>query len=210
MIPPVETSIDEEEALWETLRQGARNVAGVSFQIAVAVFVLTCGRAEELPYTQITPEGLEDVDCRDVQGNRTLIQVKDVGAGAGRLTAVDVADALVHAAVAAGGSDQIILVTDGSLGSNLQFTGWNVPLSVQGGRAFDDVVNHMTNRGLTLEQARSLGDRSHLVNVPWNIRGETERLLARALVVHPTVASLATVRESTSNVLDVGYCSRNQ
>jgi hypothetical protein len=194
MIPPVETSIDEEEALWETLRQGARNVAGVSFQIAVAVFVLTCGRAEELPYTQITPEGLEDVDCRDVQGNRTLIQVKDVGAGAGRLTAVDVADALVHAAVAAGGSDQIILVTDGSLGSNLQFTGWNVPLSVQGGRAFDDVVNHMTNRGLTLEQARSLGDRSHLVNVPWNIRGETERLLARALVVHPTVASLATGR----------------
>lgn len=193
-ISTVVSSTDEEEVLWETLRQGARNVAGVTFQIAVAAFILTCGRAEELPYTQITPEGLEDVDCLDAQGNRTLVQVKEVGAGAGRLTAVDVAEALVHAVDAAGSSDQIVLVTDGSLGSNLQFTGWNIPLSDQEGKPFDDVVKHMTNRGLSLDQARSLGQRAHLVNVAWNIRGETERLLARALVVHPTVASLATGR----------------
>lgn len=187
-------SVDEEEILWETLRQGARNVAGVSFQIAVAVFVLTSGRATELPYTQITPEGLEDVDCLDVDGRRTLIQVKEVGAGAGRLTAADVADALVHAADAAGNSDQVVLVTDGSLGSNLQFTGWVATLNLQGGRGYDDVVTHMENRGLTKEQAHSLGSRTHLVNVPWNIRGETEQLLARSLGLHPTVASLTISR----------------
>jgi len=189
--PPDVSASDEEESLWGTLRQGARNVAGVSFQIAVAVYVLTSGRAGALPYTQITPEGLEDIDCLDVEGNRTLVQVKEAGAGAGKLTAVGVAEALVHAADAAGGSNQIVLVTDGSLGSNLRFTGWEVPLSLQGGQAVTDVMLHMKNRGLTLERAHSIVDRAHLVNVPWNIRGETERLLAQALGVHPTVASLA-------------------
>jgi hypothetical protein len=152
---------------------------------------MACGRAGVLPYVEITPEGFEDIDCRDVEGNRAFVQVKEVGAGAGKLTATDIADVLTHAAGAAAKNAPIILVTDGDLGSGLRFTGWEVSLAHQGGQGVDDVVAHLSNRGMLADQALSIVDRTHIVNLPWNIRPETERLIAQALDTHPTVASLA-------------------
>ena len=185
------SSIDASEELWSTLRQGARNVAGVSFQIAVACHVLVCGRTAALPWVQITPEGFEDIDCCDVEGRRAFVQVKEVGAGAGRLTAMDIADVLTHAAQAAVDEAPIILVTDGYLGSGLQFTGWEASLAHQGGQGIDDVAAHLSNRGMTADRAASIIERAHIVNLPWNVRSETERLIAQGLDAHPTVASLA-------------------
>jgi hypothetical protein len=95
---------------WDTLRQGARNVAGVRWQVAVTAHLLVLGHAGQLPFVHFTPEGLEDVDCHDADGNQTLVQMKELGAGAGHLTAVGIADALAHADAHAGGSG-IVLVT---------------------------------------------------------------------------------------------------
>jgi hypothetical protein len=112
------------DELWLSLRQGARNVAGVRWQVAVSVHLLIAARTGRLPFVRLIPEGNEDLDCHHADGSATLVQMKEVGAGAGRLTASDIADALAHADKAAGASS-VALVTDGDLGSGLLFTGWD-------------------------------------------------------------------------------------
>jgi hypothetical protein len=178
------------DELWRSLRQGARNVAGVRWQIAISVHLLIAAHAGKLPFAVVTPEGLEDLDCRHADGNRTFVQAKEVGAGAGRLTAADVADALAHADQGADDASTIALATDGELGSGLQFTGWDGVLAAQGGQPVEDVVVHLVHRGLTRARAEAVVRRTHVVALPWNVRGETERLLIAATNVHPTVASL--------------------
>jgi hypothetical protein len=110
------------DELWGSLRQGARNVAGVHWQVAVSVHLLVAARAGKLPFAKLIPEGFEDLDCQHADGLATFVQMKEVGGGAGRLTARDVAEALAHAERASGES-LIALVTDGGLGSGLRFTG---------------------------------------------------------------------------------------
>ena len=70
--------------MWRALRQGARNVAGVRWQVAVSVHLLVAGRAGALPFASITPEGFEDADFRHVDGTATFAQMKELGAGAGQ------------------------------------------------------------------------------------------------------------------------------
>ena len=82
-----------------SLRQGARNVAGVRWQVAVSVHLLVAARSGGLPFARLVPEGFEDLDCRHADGQATFVQMKEVGGGAGRLTAANVAEALVHADV---------------------------------------------------------------------------------------------------------------
>lgn len=176
------------DELWLSLRQGARNVAGVRWQIAVSVHLLVAARAGELPFAMLVPEGFEDLDCRHADGRATFVQMKDVGGGVGRLTAADVADALAHAYKAAGDSP-IALVTDGDLGSGLLFTGWEGVMAEQGGRPAKDVVDHLVSRGLTHAQATEVAGRTRLVSLPWNVREVTERLLADVMGIHPLVAS---------------------
>lgn len=98
--------------LFGDLRQGARNVAGVTWQVAVSVHLLILARAGELPFASVTPEGFEDLDCTAVDGAQTFVQMEETAAGEGRLTAVDVAEALKHAEDGARGA-QIVLITDG-------------------------------------------------------------------------------------------------
>lgn len=76
---PTETVEDR----WEKLRQGARNVAGVTWQIAVTAHLLLASRVGDLPFARLTPEGYEDIDCVSADGLLTLVQVKEKGAGAG-------------------------------------------------------------------------------------------------------------------------------
>lgn len=176
--------------LWRLLRQGARNVAGVRWQVAVSVHLLVAAYAARLPFATLTPEGFEDVDCQSTDGAATFVQMKEVGGGAGRLTAADVADALAHADDVVGDASMIALVTDGDLGSALRFTGWDGVLAAQGGRPVEDVVTHLVNRGLPRTRAEAIATRTRLVSLPWNVRGETERLLAEVTGVHSAVASL--------------------
>ena len=52
--------------MWESLRQGARNVAGVTYQVAVTADLLVQGPRwlPRLPERcEVVPEGYEDVDC---------------------------------------------------------------------------------------------------------------------------------------------------
>lgn len=176
--------------LWDDLRQGARNVAGVTWQVAVSAHLLVLARAGELPFASVTPEGFEDLDCTAANGARTFVQMKETAAGEGRLTAADVAEALKHAEDAARGA-QIVLVTDGELGSGLGFTGWHGFLSGQPAEAVRDVVAALKARELSGDAARGVVARARLVRLPWRLRELTERRLADALGTHPTVASFA-------------------
>jgi hypothetical protein len=67
--------------LWNDLRQGARNVAGVTWQVNVCVYLLIAAFARELPFVRITPEGYEDADCEHADGAHTFAQMKEVDGG---------------------------------------------------------------------------------------------------------------------------------
>src|SRR5829696_7091164 len=63
------------DTLWQARRQGSRNVAGVTFQVAVTAELLVAGRvgAPGSPnVSRVVPEGFEDVDC-DLQDGRRLL-----------------------------------------------------------------------------------------------------------------------------------------
>lgn len=180
-------------ALWEDLRQGARNVAGVTWQVNVCVYLLIAGFAGELPYIRITPEGYEDADCEAANGARTFVQMKEVDGGLGRLAAAAIAEALAHAEAGARGS-VITLITDGSLGSGLSFTGWTGFLSDQQTTGVDDVVSALIDRGYDSDRAKDIVTRSRVVQLPYRVREMSERLLVQATGCHATVSGLAVSR----------------
>ena len=62
--------------LWAGLRQGARNVAGVTWQVNVCAYLLVAARAGQLPFVELTPEGREDADCIAADGTRSLVQIR--------------------------------------------------------------------------------------------------------------------------------------
>lgn len=184
--PAYEADDEQRAQLWDKLRQGARNVAGVTWQLAVSLHVLVQSRAGDLPFTTLVPEGFEDLDCRTAAGSETLVQIKEVSAGAGQLATSRLCDAITHAAHATSGP--IVVVTDGELSSGLWFTGWVDALGAQIERCAA-LVEALGGRGLSLEEASALLGRVHLVSLPWNLREQTESLIVRALGVHPTVAA---------------------
>lgn len=169
---------------WARLRQGSRNVAGVRWQLAASVHVLVMSRLGELSFATVTPEGLEDLDCRTAKGDEILVQAKEVGAGAGRLIASAVGEAVLHAMRTATGP--IVLLTDGQLGSGLRFTGWEGGLGPEASSLVDDLIR----RGVPSTDAVEMVRRVRLVQLPWNVREATEALVAEHLSVHPAVASL--------------------
>jgi hypothetical protein len=152
---------DDADALWMSLRQGARNVAGVSWQIAVTAHLLIEAHAGERDFTRLVPEGYEDIDCLTSSGSRVLVQVKEKGAGAGTMTAADVADVLDHAAKAGKYVDvrSIVLVTDGELGSGLSFTGWDSTLSDLPSTTCDRLIELLKSRDLGPELANRRASR---------------------------------------------------
>jgi hypothetical protein len=186
--PKVARADMSDEVLWSDLRQGARNFAGVSWQAMATVHIVVQGYAGDLPFVRFTPEGFQDVDCDHLDGARTFVQMKEVGAGEGRLAAADVADAFAHAEDGARG-DAIALLTDGSLGSGLEFTGWDSTVSAQGGQPVEDVVSALVIRGLTDSAARGLLARARIVSLPWSLRQDTEKRLRDKTGAHPAVVS---------------------
>ncbi|MCL2850461.1 MAG: hypothetical protein FWE61_10535, partial [Micrococcales bacterium] len=178
----------QREELWESLRQGSRNVAGVTWQLAVSAHVWVMARVGDLPFVRFVPEGLEDLDCYGRDGTETLVQMKEVGAGAGRLTAAGVGDVIMHAMRSTGGD--IVVVTDGKLGSGLDFTGWGATLGDRPGAGAQAVAARLEHLGVESVQARSVLGRVRLVRLPWDVRGLTEALVTERLGLHPTVASL--------------------
>lgn len=108
-------------------RQGSRNIAGVTYQVAVSAYLLVFGRSGRLPVTSVTPEGMEDVDCRCGDGHSLLVQAKERGDGSGTLTCATVAEIFDHAlpALEVRENARFALVTNAQLGSDLRFTNWS-------------------------------------------------------------------------------------
>ncbi len=190
---PAQSRAVDADDLWKKLRQGARNVAGVTWQIAVTVHLLLASRVGERSFVRLTPEGLEDVDCASADGVLTFVQVKEKGAGAGRMTATDIAQALAHAVIAKETTEDslVVIVTDGGLGSQLEFTGWEStvaetcpPLAIEALR------EGLCKQGLASEDIPRLLSSTRIIQLPWNLRASSELLLREHLQVHPAVASL--------------------
>jgi hypothetical protein len=195
--PDGDSSAGSPEAVpskaWEQLRQGARNVAGVSYQIAVTADLMVQARAGRMPLNRLIPEGYEDVDCLRSGGGRLYVQTKDVGGGRGTLSASEVADALAHAAAAVG-DGTVAVVTDGSLGCGLALTGWTTTIAESGASGVDGLVRLLANRGLDEAAASGLLARAHLVQVPWHVPALTQALLREGLGLAAPVARIVYAR----------------
>lgn len=179
--------------LWANLRQGARNVAGVSWQVTVCAYLLVASRAGRLPFIELTPEGYEDADCVAVDGTRTFVQMKELDGGRGEMGPAGLAEALAHAEASARGAE-IVVLTDGSLASGLSFTGWAAVLSDQCSPGIDRVVTGLTTRGYDDDEASDILARARVVRLPYRVRQASETVLAEAMNVHPTVAGIAISR----------------
>ncbi|WP_354225680.1 hypothetical protein [Arthrobacter bambusae] len=148
------------------------------------------GRVGALRFRHFTPEGIEDVDCRDTAGGVAYVQMKELAGGRGRLTASGVADALFHGQIHVADSP-VVVVTDAALGSDLNFTGWMVDMRTDSSAGISAVKDHLTTKGLSEEDAEGLLGRAFLVSLPWDVRPMTEQLLVEALDASPAVAALA-------------------
>jgi hypothetical protein len=107
----------------------------------------------------------------------------------GAAPAAGVADALTHAAAAVG-DGTVAVVTDGSLGSGLAFTGWAATIAESGGSSVAGLVRLLAERGLDESAASGLLVRAHLVQVPWYVPALTQALLREGLGLHPAVAQI--------------------
>lgn len=173
-------------------RQGARNVAGVTYQVAVSAYLLILGRAGRLPITSVTPEGTEDVDCACADGSSLFVQAKERGDGAGVLTCAEIAQVLDHAipALEVRERSQFILVTNARLGSDFTFTGWASTISeVFLDEKRETLLLSLTDR-VQAERADLLR-RSHLVSVERQLEMQATQLLSSVYKIPLTVARLA-------------------
>ena len=182
------------DSLWRSRRQGARNAAGVRYQLVVTAHLLAESRRGALPFVELVPEGYEDIDCIDCDSQRWFIQAKDVGAGVDRFTAASVAAAINHAAPLAAASSRIVVVTDGQLGSQLVESGWSRAISETGCHGIDSIVEALLKSGRALEEATELVERTHLVRVPWNTAPSVTRSIADYYDLKPAVAAVVTSR----------------
>ena len=182
------------ESSWRSRRQGARNAAGVRYQLVVTAHLLAEARRGELPFVELVPEGYEDIDCLDQDSNRWFIQAKDVGAGADRFTAGSVAAAINHAAPLVGPSSRIAVVTDGQLGSQLVESGWSKAISETPCRGVDSIMEALLKNGCVEEEAKDLVARTYLVRVPWNTAPSVTHSIAESYELTPAVAALVSSR----------------
>lgn len=193
------------EQTWLKLRQGARNIAGVTYQVAVTVDLLvgSVGKRSEHPAAVcVRPEGWEDIDVDLEDGRRLFVQVKERSPSASNLGAAAVAEVIAHAAVgmAADGSlesdARIALVTDCGFGSGLVPTGWMAVVSdvatADAVAALEEAVaERLIASGLDSYLSQTLIARTSLVERPWNLSEESQVDLARTYSVAAAVAWVA-------------------
>ncbi|MDQ3963587.1 MAG: hypothetical protein M3277_06720 [Actinomycetota bacterium] len=193
---PVRTDVDLY-ALWDERRAGARNVAGVTYQIAVTAHLLVAGRAKTLPVVAVTPEGLEDVDCdldpSSWDASRLFVQSKERAEGDASLGIADIADFLAHAleGVANDRAARLALITDAAFGTDIRESGWTETawetLTPEGVQRLRPLLPE------TIELEAVLR-RTHLVRLPFDLAAEVTLTLASTFDVAPVVGGLALAR----------------
>ena len=172
------------------MRQGARNVAGVRYQLAVTALLLAESRERVLPFVEFVPEGYEDIDCLDRESTHWLVQVKEFGAGAGTFTASAMAEVIAHAATAPPTPARIVAITDGHLGAQVAESGWSRPVSETPGYDTVSTIAALAQHGYSNADANTLLMRAHLIRYPWNTTPLLTSSIARTYDLKPAVAAL--------------------
>lgn len=198
------------DALFASLRSGAANVAGVSYQTCLAADLLAAGHARAkaaLPVVAIRPEGFEDIDCLLADGSWVLVQSKQRKIGGRAIAQAELVEILVHAATVfkstqtdAAQYRAVAVVTDGKFGSSLPSTGWDSTLLSELNKAgeslpqkkklLDALREKLIEKDIAEISAEELIARTHLVNTPPDLSLSTESHLSTSLGLHPAVAAL--------------------
>ena len=176
---------DPLEQFWVTTRQGARNLAGVRFQTAVAAYLLAGCGTQQAVLVEVVHEGHQDIDGRRPDGRHLLVQVKERAGGNTTLPLAPVAAAIAEAgdALRADPDASLAIVTDARPGAGLAETGWDRPLS-------DIVDRHEIDPAI-----RELLGRCHLVCLDWGtIDAVTRTLLERTHALPGAAAELLRTR----------------
>jgi len=147
---PPTTEVTAED-LFDRLRQGARNVAGVTYQVGLSASLMTRSGADGWPrITAVRPEGFEDIDCQLADGGWLFVQSKERSPG-NALGASGVADAIAHALElrtvnSSDGQLRVAVVTNERFASNVPVTGWSSTLS--GVPRLEDLRAALSARGM--------------------------------------------------------------
>lgn len=190
------------DELFERLRSGAANVAGVTYQINLATLLLVSGRSEDLALPTVAlvrPEGFEDIDCQLDDGRWLLVQSKQRSSGA--MSRAQVAAAIVHAGQVESARDYDDMVDGYAIVSNRGFaigaTGWTSTLAGDDVELTEAVNAQLRRASRDPAVAEDLIKRTRLVIVDDSLVGQIESSLMQEYKVPPTVAVLARSRLAT-------------
>ncbi len=164
------------EQLWAKRRAGARNIAGVRYQLRLTLTMLARSAHGQFPATALTPEGMEDIDTVPVTGQpHRFVQAKEIAAADGILGIGALADFLAHAVplLRQDPTATAALVTNGRFGGGLAATGWNACLAPTADTVrvvaaamidmTDDEVSHLFTRVQLVEEPADLAAVAHAV-----------------------------------------------
>lgn len=174
------------DAEWIRRRAGARNVAGVRYQIAVAAYALVAGRCGIAPIRSVVPEGFDDIDCRTADGTTLLLQVKERAAGAAAIGAAEAIAVFARSAVV---TRDVVpgLVTDAELTGGIKATDW--------GGTLESVLDADQLKELVRRLPPNVPSRfvtgARVLRLPWHISLETTALVATEFSIPPAVAAIA-------------------
>lgn len=198
------------DSLFASLRNGAANVAGVSYQTCLAADLLAAGHARAkatLPIVAIRPEGFEDIDCLLDDGSWILVQSKQRKIDGRSIAQAELVKILTHAAKVfeSAHSDAtqyrgVAIVTDGRFGSSLPSTGWESTLLAELNKSTDSLAQKqglldaleaaLSANGIVQVSAEDLIARTHLVITAPDLSLSTETHLSLSLGLHPSVSAL--------------------
>lgn len=147
-------------------------MAGVSYQIAVGVMLLSAARDPDsgLPaVTRLRPEGFEDIDCQLSDGTWLLVQCKQRSTGRSPIGVAELADILVHASASLHSRDYdgnvsgLVVVTSGRFPEDVPPTGWQRSLGDRWpAPALDPLIEAVRTR---LEGAATRGQAESIVRL---------------------------------------------
>lgn len=178
------------EQLWKARRAGARNIAGVRYQLRLTAVLLVRAAVGDFAATALTPEGLEDVDMEPTPGTgKRYVQAKEQASPGAFLGPGDLVDFLTHAAPMLRSDPDAVgcLVTNGTFGGGLVATGWEYCL-----KPMPELVANIAGvvSGMDASEVEALLRRIQLVEDAADLTA-AGLVLAEARDVDPSVAQLA-------------------
>ena len=194
MSPPSEASISRRRTTNKPVddwsRAGARNIAGVTYQVSVTTYLWVEARAGHLPVARVTPEGTDDIDCQTLDGGTIFIQAKERGGGRGTLGAADVATILAAGLSGRRHRGSLAIVTNALLPAGLRFTGWDAAVE----QSEDGRLEQHLRRAHRAKDPTDLLGRSHLIRIPWSVERLAIPHIAATFQIPRGVAALVFAR----------------